>query len=194
MSRSRNPGAGRLRAPGARRWGLIVLSASLLLSACQRPAQELPQAPVFAMPPTPPTPPRQVPPPPPPVRAAPPEFRPFIGPTVIQFEGDSVQLDPAARAILDQQAEWLLRNPGASVVLRGHADLFGSRARQFAIGEMRAAAMRRHLVARGVSPARIAITSFGKQQPLATARDEESQRRNRRGETIFRGVAGPSIQ
>lgn len=137
-------------------------------------------------------------PPPPRVTPAPlpipdvPELQPFAGSTAIYFDGDSTELDAAARVILDSQAEWLLRHPGVTAVLGGHADLLGSRARQFAIGEMRAAAMRRYLVVRGVSSARLQITSFGKQLPATTARDEGSQRRNRRGETIFRGVIGLS--
>lgn len=133
----------------------------------------------------------QVIPPPPPIPEVP-EFQPFAGPTDIYFDGDSTELDAAARVILDRQAEWLLKHPGVTAVLGGHADLLGSRARQFAIGEMRASAMRRYLIMRGVSPARLQITSFGKQLPVSTARNEESQRRNRRGETIFRGVIGLS--
>lgn len=129
-------------------------------------------------------------PPPPPILEVP-ELQPFAGSTAIYFDGDSTELDAAARVILDRQAEWLLRHPSVTAVLGGHADLFGSRARQFAIGEMRAAAMRRYLIVRGVSPTRLQITSFGKQLPVSTARDEESQRRNRRGETVFRGVIGP---
>jgi peptidoglycan-associated lipoprotein len=115
---------------------------------------------------------------------------PFAGATVIYFEGDSVNLGAEARAVLDLQAEWMLQNPRVTVALHGHADLLSNRARQFAIGERRASAMRRHLVARGVASQRIQITSFGKEKPLSTALDHESQRRNRRGETIFSGVAG----
>lgn len=173
-----------------RRWSLLLLVGCAGLGGCLRSAQELPEAPIFSM--------RSVP---PPVRIAPPPpipdtpvFQPFTGSTTIFFDGDTTEPDTAARVILDQQAEWLLRHPGVTAVLRGHADLLGSRARQFAIGEMRAVAMRRYLVARGVPVARLQVTSFGKQLPVTTARDEESQRRNRRGETVFRGVVGLSEQ
>ena len=37
---------------------------------------------------------------------------------------------------------------------------------------------------------RITTVSHGKEKPVATALDQESQRRNRRGETIFKGLAG----
>lgn len=179
-------------AMSARRWTLILLVGCAGLSGCQRSAQKLPEAPIFAMravpQPVPIAPPPQTP--APPQIPVPPVFQPFTGSTTIYFEGDTTEPDTAARAILDQQAEWLLRHPGVTAVLRGHADLLGSRARQFAIGEMRAVAMRRYLVTRGVPAARLQVTSFGKQLPVTKSRDEASQRRNRRGETIFRGVAG----
>jgi len=174
------------------RRGVLVLAGFGSLTACLRPAEDLPEPPKFRMaavraPAQPAVP---TPPPAPP----PPAIEPFSGSTTVYFEGDSTELDSNAQSILDQQAEWLLRNPLVTASLQGHGDLLGSRARQFAVGEMRANAMRRHLVARGISPSRLSVTSFGKQQPIATQRDEESQRRNRRGETIFRGVAGPSEQ
>jgi len=175
-----------------RPWGLFLLVACAGLGGCQRSAQKLPDAPIFSMRAVP-QPVRIAPPaqtPAAPQLPAPPVFQPFNGSTTIYFDGDSTEPDAAARAVLDQQAEWLLRHPGVTAILRGHADLLGSRARQFAIGEMRAVAMRRYLVTRGVPAARLQVTSFGKQLPVTTARDGASQRLNRRGETIFRGVVG----
>lgn len=160
---------------------LVVLTE---LTACQRPAQPLPTPPQFSVPASVlaasavrPRAPELV--------AAKPEFVPFSGSTVIYFEGSSTQLDSEARSILEQQADWMLLYPQVTALVAGYTDLSGSHGRQFAIGEMRAATMRNHLVARGVSPTRIRVTSFGKQRPVAKSRDEESQRRNRRGQTIF---------
>lgn len=187
------PSARGQQAGKAGKWGVLLIATCAGLSACQRPAQPLPAAPVFTIPA-----PEQRPQPAqralPAVLPAAPQFQPYVGPAVIFFDGDSAELGAAARAILDRQAEWLLLNPRVTAVMLGHADLLGTRARQFAIGEMRATAMRRYLVARGVPPNRIVVTSYGKQQPVSTALDEESQRRNRRGETVFRGVAGLSEQ
>lgn len=170
-------------------WRLVglMVAVSTALVGCQRPAQRLPAAPIFSMPQA--LEPRQI------VQLTPPVpasllFQPFDGPEVIYFESGSAELDTQARAVLDRQAEWMVRNPTVTAVLRGHADLLGDRARQFALGEMRAEAMRRYLVTRGVAPNRLMVTSFGKQRPVSTARDELSQRRNRRGETMFSNAAG----
>jgi peptidoglycan-associated lipoprotein len=157
------------------------------VAGCQRPPDPLAQAPMFyatpVMPPQPPTP----PPPPRPTLA---DFLAYAGSALVYFEGDSDLLDGDALAILDRQAEWLLRNPQVTASLQGHADMLGGRERQFAIGEKRASAIRRYLVARGVQPARLEVTSFGKQKPQTAVLDLASQRQNRRGETVLHGVAG----
>lgn len=176
----------RLLRPFDRRSAAILMACCVVLSSCQRPAQDLPPAPMFSVPATPLRAQQIVPAP----VVVKPVAAPFAGSTIIYFDDDSITLDAAARAVLDMQAEWLLQNPQVTATMQGHADLLGNRGRQFAIGEMRAAAMRRHLAARGVASARIRITSFGKEKPAATALDQESQRRNRRGETIFKGLAG----
>lgn len=174
----------RLCMPTLRVAAMLALSACLTLVGCQRPTQSLPAAPIFSMPPkvlltttaavSEPS-----------AESGPAPFQPFAGSKIIYFQRGSAQLDAQARMTLDRQAEWLLLHPAVTATLRGHADLFGGRARQFAIGEMRATAMRSYLVARGVSPDQLSVTSLGKQMPITTVRDEASQRRNRRGETIF---------
>lgn len=170
------------------RHGLLLVAIGSGLAGCQRPPDPLAQAPVFYGRPV--VEPEPVPPPPPPSRPTLSHFLAYAGSASVYFEGDSVVLDGDARAILDRQAEWLLRNPQVTASLQGHADLFGGRERQFAIGEMRASAIRRYLVARGVQPDRLEVTSFGKQNPQVTVLEEASQRQNRRGETVLRGVAG----
>lgn len=177
-------------AKGALLKGCFLIAILTQATGCLRPAQELPPPPLFSVPAA--------------VLAASairpkaaelvavkPEFVPFSGPTTIYFEGNSAQLGSEARSILEQQADWMLLYPQVVALVAGHTDLFGSHGRQFAIGEMRATAMRNQLVARGVAPTRIRVTSFGKQRPIAKSRDEESQRRNRRGQTIF--AISPSL-
>lgn len=174
---------------GLVRHGLLLVVIGSSFAACQRPPDPLAQAPVFYGRPV--VEPQPVPPPLPQLsRPTLADFLAYAGSASVYFEGDSAMLDGNARAILDRQAEWLLRNPQVTASLQGHADLFGGRERQFAIGEMRASAIRRYLVARGVQPSRLEVTSFGKQNPQATVLDEASQRQNRRGETVLRGVAG----
>lgn len=184
-------------APQVRRIGpacllrTVILATTIIsgLAGCQRPPDPLAEAPTFyarAVERPEPVQPQPVP----AVRPSLGDFLAYAGSASVYFEGDSAVLDAEARAILDRQAEWLVRNPQVTASLQGHADLFGGRERQIAIGEMRASAVRNYLVVRGVQPTRLEITSFGKQSPQAAALDEASQRLNRRGDTVLRGVAG----
>ena len=188
QARSGQAAGGQFKWAGLVRHGVLLVVIGNGLAACQRPPDPLAQAPVFYGRPV--VEPEPVPPPPPPSRPTLSDFLAYAGSASVYFARDSTVLDGEARAILDRQAEWLLRNPQVTASLQGHADLFGGRERQFAIGEMRASAIRRYLVARGVQPGRLEVTSFGKQKPQLTVLDEESQRQNRRGETLLRGVAG----
>lgn len=181
--------------PGLRLVGLALCGA---LAACQRPTQLLPPAPIFDM---------RMPGAPQADRGGdgfPPSLRAddrtattadverFAGISRIYFEHDSAELTDEARGILDRQAEWLRRHPDARASLQGHADMLGTREHQIALGEKRAAAMKLHLMSRGVTANRLAITSFGKQRPAVLARDEANQKMNRRGETVLTGVPGAS--
>lgn len=167
---------------------LVTALACGALASCQRPPDPLAAPPVFHA---------RVIPPPPSVEVTPKVSRPtladflaYAGSASVFFEGQSVELDAEAQSILDKQAEWLLLNPQVTASLQGHADLFGGRERQMAIAEMRASAMRRYLVARGVQPNRVSVTSFGKQYPRSAILDVQSQRGNSRGDTVLSGLAG----
>ncbi|WP_217806576.1 OmpA family protein [Novosphingobium sp. B1] len=168
---------------------------SVLLASCQRPVQPLRPPPSFDMQGPTPAPLK--------VRedeaqsrllrdhetpATVEDFERYAGTTRVLFARDSAELDAAARAILDRHAQWLNLYPEVRASLQGHADEFGSREHQFALGEKRAAAMKFYLTAQGVAAERLVPTSFGKEHPARTGGDEISQNQNRRGETVLIGL------
>ncbi|MEW5728594.1 MAG: OmpA family protein [Pseudomonadota bacterium] len=80
----------------------------------------------------------------------------------VGFGRGSSTLDPQAKAVLDRQAEILRGYPDLPMTVWGHVDheeakLPGGQA----LGYQRAAAVRDHLVARGVAPERISTDSRG---------------------------------
>jgi peptidoglycan-associated lipoprotein len=169
-----------------------------MLAACQRPTQLLPPAPIFdmqtsqasgaqqdrdAFAPS--------------LRddegiATSGDFERFAGIKRVYFERNSAELTGEARRTLDQQAEWLRQHPDVRASLQGHADAFGTREHQVALGERRASAMKFYLTARGVAADRLSITSFGKQQPATLGWEEANQKTNRRGEAVLIGAPGAS--
>lgn len=115
------------------------------------------------------------------------DFRRSVTSDTIRFALDMYDIDPSARAILDTQAEWLLRYPNVRATIEGHCDERGTREYNLALGDRRATAAKNYLVAKGVDPTRLTTISYGKERPLAVGSDEESWAQNRRAVTIVLG-------
>ncbi|MEA2834906.1 MAG: peptidoglycan-associated lipoprotein [Methylobacteriaceae bacterium] len=103
------------------------------------------------------------------------------------FETDSVELTTTGQATLDKQARWLQQYNRYSFTIEGHADERGTREYNFALGAQRAEATKNYLAARGISPARMHTTSYGKERPVAVCNDISCWSQNRRAVTVLGG-------
>ena len=101
------------------------------------------------------------------------------------FDTDQYDLDDRDRATLDAQAAWLQSNPSVRVTVEGHADERGTRDYNLALGDRRANAAKNYLAARGVSPSRMTVISYGKERPEALGSDETAWAQNRRAVTVL---------
>ena len=90
-----------------------------------------------------------------------------------------------SRALIEAHAQYLLSNPGMTVVLEGHADERGTRQYNIALGARRAQAARDYLVSQGVSASRIKTISYGKERPVAVCNDNSCWSQNRRAVTVL---------
>ncbi len=106
------------------------------------------------------------------------------GSDTVYFGTDQYSLDEQTRTTLAAQARWLLANPGVRASIEGHADERGTREYNQALGERRANAARDYLVSQGVPTARLVVTSWGKERPVATGSNEEAWAQNRRAVTV----------
>lgn len=107
-------------------------------------------------------------------------------PTTITFAFNSATLEPEARAILRQQADFIRNFPEARFSVYGHTDLVGSQRYNQHLGLRRARAAVDFLVAQGIARHRLdALVSLGESQPIVATQDEE--RRNRRTVTEVSG-------
>lgn len=107
-------------------------------------------------------------------------------PTTINFAFNSTTLDSQARAVLRQQAQWILQFPEVRFSVYGHTDLVGSDAYNLRLGRRRAQAAVNYLVSQGVDRNRLeALVSLGETQPLVATQDREL--RNRRTVTEVSG-------
>jgi peptidoglycan-associated lipoprotein len=102
------------------------------------------------------------------------------------FEFNSSTLRGDASATLDKQAAWLAKYPQVNVQVAGNCDDRGTEEYNLALGQRRANASRDYLAARGVTSARIATISYGKDRPTAPGDNEQAWAQNRNTITSVR--------
>jgi len=107
------------------------------------------------------------------------------GSDTVYFGTDKYDLDEATKATLAAQARWLIANPNVRASIEGHCDERGTREYNMALGERRANAARDYLVSQGVPAARLLVTSWGKERPVAPGSNEEAWAQNRRAVTVL---------
>ncbi|KIT16534.1 OmpA family protein [Jannaschia aquimarina] len=107
-------------------------------------------------------------------------------PTTVTFAFNSAELDADARAILEQQADFIRTFPEVRFSVYGHTDLVGSNAYNRRLGLRRARAAVNYISARGVSKDRLeALVSRGETDPVVPT--EGRERANRRTVTKVTG-------
>jgi peptidoglycan-associated lipoprotein len=106
----------------------------------------------------------------------------------IYFAYDDDDISADQRAVLDAKLPILLANPRLRIRIAGHTDERGADEYNLALGQRRAASVKRYFSARGVTEDRIETVSFGREHPLSDAHNEDSWAKNRRGE--FEIIAG----
>ena len=98
------------------------------------------------------------------------------------FDYDSSVLTPEALRLLDRHAEWLQENREVTATIEGHCDERGTDEYNLTLGERRATVAKEYLVAQGITPARLAVVSYGEQRPATDGHDETAWEKNRRVE------------
>jgi peptidoglycan-associated lipoprotein len=76
-------------------------------------------------------------------------------------------------------------NPKMQIQIEGHTDERGSSEYNVALGQQRAASVKRYLTQHGIADGRITIISYGEERPAATGHDETSWSHNRRAEFVI---------
>jgi peptidoglycan-associated lipoprotein len=109
---------------------------------------------------------------------------------IINFEYDSDQLTPEARAKLDAKLALMNANPAVRVRIEGHCDERGTDEYNLVLGRRRAEIAKRYLTDRGIDASRIETMSFGRERPIATGSSEDAWAQNRRDQfSIIEGGA-----
>lgn len=112
----------------------------------------------------------------------------------VYFDYDKDQIRDDARAILDAKAAILAANPSVTYVIVGHTDEQGTAEYNLALGQRRAAQVKRYLVSKGIDEGRFSTQSMGDSQPAVRGTDEASYQLNRRAEFQSSNVPGALVR
>ena len=104
---------------------------------------------------------------------------------VIHFDFDRSEIKPEWRDIVVAHGRYLAQNPSVTVVIEGHCDERGSREYNIGLGERRANAVKRLLLAEGAMQSQITTISYGEERPVAFGSDEASWAQNRRAVFVY---------
>jgi len=99
----------------------------------------------------------------------------------VYFDYDRSDIRADALPVLKAAAD-MLKESGQRLVIAGHCDSRGSEEYNLALGERRAASVRRHLANLGVPMSQLSIVSYGEIRPAAQGNTESAWAMNRRAE------------
>jgi outer membrane protein OmpA-like peptidoglycan-associated protein len=105
----------------------------------------------------------------------------------VEFAGRGAAIQRASHDLLDQVARALADNPTLRIRIEAHTDSQGQARANLRLSRARAAAVKRHLVRRGVDPARLVTEGYGEERPVAENRTADGRAQNRRVEFVITG-------
>jgi outer membrane protein OmpA-like peptidoglycan-associated protein len=104
----------------------------------------------------------------------------------IRFEGDGIEPTPDSVAVLEEVADLLARAPELGhIEIQVHSDATGDAARDEALTQRRASALRDWLTKHGVAEGRVSARGYGSAQPLSPNVTPAGRARNRRVKLVI---------
>lgn len=103
----------------------------------------------------------------------------------IYFDYDISEIRADYRDVVMAHGDYLAANPSVTVTIEGHCDERGSREYNIGLGEQRANAVKRLLIAQGASESQIINISYGEERPEALGSNESAWARNRRAIFVY---------
>ncbi len=98
----------------------------------------------------------------------------------LYFDYDTAEIKPEYLPLMRTHARYLGSHTETRVTLEGHTDERGTREYNLGLGDQRADAVRRSMLAEGVLPDQMANLSYGEERPAELGHNERSWRLNRR--------------
>jgi peptidoglycan-associated lipoprotein len=112
----------------------------------------------------------------------------FLDSASVYFDFDSYIVKDDYVPLLDRQVKYLHVSTLADIQVIGNTDERGSSEYNLALGQKRAEAVKKALIARGATAGQIEAISYGKEKPVALDHDEAAWTRNRRVDFVISTV------
>jgi len=105
----------------------------------------------------------------------------------IYFEFDSYSIDPKYVSPISAHASYLkaFQKQKASIIIQGNTDDRGTAEYNLALGQKRSEAVKKALLAQGVSESQLEAVSFGKEKPVNPTQTEAAFKENRRADFVY---------
>ena len=103
----------------------------------------------------------------------------------VYFDFDKSTLTDSAKKVLDRKIQIMNANPGVGIQIEGNTDERGSAEYNLALGQQRAASVKRYLTQHGIADSRITVLSNGEEKPADQGHDESAWSHNRRAEFVI---------
>ncbi len=107
----------------------------------------------------------------------------------VYFAFNKYDVKDAYNGIVGANGSYLASNSAAKVVVRGHTDDIGSVEYNLALGQKRADAVKKALVADGAHKGQVETVSFGKLKPSFPNDTAENRAMNRRAAIVYKADA-----
>ena len=104
----------------------------------------------------------------------------------VLFDFDRSDLSAGAKKTCQDVAAFMQKNPGAKLLIEGHADARGTAEYNIALGERRATSVKNYLQTLGVPAGALSTVSFGKERPADPGSSEEAYAKNRRAHFVVK--------
>lgn len=109
----------------------------------------------------------------------------FFKAQTVYFDFDSAVIKSSEHSKVDYVAEELKRQPQAKLMVEGNCDDRGTEEYNRALGERRALAAREYLIRLGIAPERVFTKSYGEDNPVNPAQNEDAWKENRRDDFVL---------
>lgn len=107
-----------------------------------------------------------------------------MGLQTIYFPYDAFNLDETAKDTLKSNAQILKDKKSARIQIEGHCDTRGGIQYNIALGEKRAAAVKKYLTGIGIADDRVTTISYGKERLLDSGGSDSAHSKNRRANFV----------